>query len=220
MGQKVNPKSIRLKINEKWQSIWIDDRSTFGDRLIEDINIRRMIEKELSHAAVIKVTINRDSGKVSISIHSARPGIIIGKGGAGIEKIKKMIKKETKQKAKVNIVEVKNPDAKASFIGQNVAFQLEKRMPFRRVIKQAVEKASDTGIKGIRVAVAGRLNGADIARVEKASWGTIPLSTFKSGIDYSYNRALTTYGIIGVKVWIYTGEKEIDFAEIEDENNR
>jgi len=220
MGQKVNPKSLRLMINEKWKSIWIDDRSTYGDHLIEDIKLREKIKRELGHAGVTNVVINRDSGKVSVSVYSARPGMIIGKGGAGVEKIKRNIEKVTKQKAKVNIVEVKNPDSKAAFIGQGVAFQLEKRFPFRRAIKQAIEKASNTGIKGIKVQVAGRLNGADIARTEKATWGTIPLSTMKSGIDYSYTKALTTYGIIGVKVWVYTGEKEIDFAEIEEDNRR
>ncbi len=220
MGQKVNPKSMRLKINERWRSIWIDDSSAYGDLLIEDIQLREKIEKDLSHAGITNVVINRDSGKVSISIYSARPGMIIGKGGAGVEKIKKMIEKTTKQKAKVNIVEVKNPDSKAAFIGQSVSYQLEKRMPFRRAMKQAVEKASNTGIKGVKVQISGRLNGADIARVEKASWGTIPLSTLRSGIDYSYTKALTTYGTIGIKVWIYTGEKDIDFAEIEEENRR
>ncbi len=220
MGQKVNPRSLRLKINEKWRSIWIDDGATYGDHLIEDIKLRDKITKELSHAGITNVVINRDSGKVSVSVYSARPGMIIGKGGAGVEKIKKNIEKTTKQKAKVNIVEVKNPDSKAAFIGQSVAYQLEKRFPFRRAMKQAVEKASNTGIKGIRVQIAGRLNGADIARTEKASWGTIPLSTMKSGIDYSSTQALTTYGIIGIKVWVYTGEKEIDFAEIEEDNRR
>jgi len=220
MGQKVNPKSLRLKINEKWNSIWIDDRSTYGQHLIEDIKLREKIQNELSHAAVVDVIINRDSGKVSVSIFSARPGIIIGKGGTGVEKIKSLIEKATKQKAKVNIVEVKNPDSLAAFIGQSVAFQLEKRFPFRRAIKQAIEKASNTGIKGIKVQVAGRLNGADIARTEKATWGTIPLSTMISGIDYSYTKALTTYGIIGVKVWVYTGEKDIDFAETQEDNRR
>lgn len=220
MGQKVNPKSIRLKINEKWRSIWIDDRSAYGDHLIEDIKVREMIEKELRHAGVIDVVINRDSGKVSVSVYSARPGMIIGKGGAGVEKIKKMVEKTTKRKAKINIIEVKNPDSVAEFVGQSMAFQIEKRLPFRRVLKQAIEKASNTGIKGIRVQVAGRLNGADIARVEKATWGTIPLSTLKSNIDYSYNEAMTTYGIIGIKVWIYKGEKLVDFAETEEDDRR
>ncbi|MFA7243750.1 MAG: 30S ribosomal protein S3 [Patescibacteria group bacterium] len=214
MGQKVNPKSIRLKINESWKSTWFESKN-YAKNLISDIKLRDKIKDRLKSAAVTDVIIDRDANMISVSIYSARPGVIIGRGGAGSEKIKEFVEKETGGKARINIVEVKKPETVAAYVASNVAFQLEKRMPFRRAMKQAAEKAKESGVRGIKVQVSGRLNGADIARTEKVILGTVPLSTFKSGIDYSYVTALTTYGIIGVKVWIYNGEREIEFAKTE-----
>lgn len=215
MGQKVNPKSIRLKINELWQSKWYSKQS-YRDNLIADLKIRRSLEKKLKEAAISKITINRDSNKVTIDIHTGRPGIVIGRGGAGAEELKKFLATFITDKIQINIIEVKKPDMDAAVVAQAVASQIEKRVPFKRAMKQAIDKAKTAGAKGIKIQVAGRLNGAEIARDEKLSFGTVPLSTFKSDVDYKYLTALTTYGIIGVKVWIYKGERlltEEDFAK-------
>lgn len=212
MGQKVNPKSMRLKINESWKSTWFEGKN-YASQLISDIKLRDKIMKDLKSAAISDVIIGRDANLISVTIYSARPGVIIGRGGAGSEKIKEMVEKATGSKARVNIIELKRPETNAAYVAQNVAFQLEKRMPFRRAMKQAAEKAVEAGVKGIKVQVAGRLNGADIARVEKVISGTVPLSSFKSGIDFAYVTALTTYGIIGVKVWIFNGDKIMEFPE-------
>jgi small subunit ribosomal protein S3 len=213
MGQKVNPKSIRLKINELWQSKWFG-RQNYSDQLVSDVQVRRALEKKLKDAAVSKIIINRDSNKVKIDIHSGRPGLVIGRGGTGTDDLKKFLASYIKDKIQINIVEVKKPDADATIIAQSIAAQIEKRIPYRRAMKQAVEKAKTAGIKGIKIQVAGRLNGADIARSEKVAYGTVPLSSFKSDIDYKYLTALTTFGIIGIKVWIYRGEKEVTVEEL------
>lgn len=207
MGQKVNPKSIRLKINESWNSRWFGSQN-FSDNLVSDLKIRSVLAKRLKDASVSKVVIRRDANKVTIDIYSGRPGVIIGRGGTGTDELKKLLSQEISNRLQINIIEVKKPDGDAAIIAQNVASQIEKRFPFRRAIKQAVEKAKESGVKGIKVVVGGRLNGADIARSEKATYGTVPLSTFKSNIDYKHIQAQTTYGVIGVKVWVYKGEKE------------
>lgn len=212
MGQKVNPKSMRLKINESWKSTWFEKKN-YASQLISDIKLRTKLEKNLKTAAVTDIIIGRDANMISVSIYSARPGVIIGRGGAGSEKIKELVEKETGSKARINIIEVKRPETNASFIAQNIAFQLEKRMPFRRAMKQAAEKAKESGVKGIKIQISGRLNGADIARSEKVSNGTVPLSTFRSGVDYAYVTALTTFGIIGIKVWVYNGDKEMVYPD-------
>lgn len=208
MGQKVNPKSIRLKINQLWSSKWYAKQS-YRENLISDLKIRRALEKKLKDAAISKIIISRDTNKVSIDIHSGRPGIVIGRGGAGTDQLKKMLSVFIKDKIQINIMEVKKPDTDSAVIAQSVASQLEKRIPFKRTMKQAIDKAKTAGVKGIKIQVAGRLNGAEIARTEKLSFGTVPLSSFKSDIDYKYLTALTTYGIIGVKVWVYKGEREL-----------
>lgn len=205
MGQKVNPKSIRLKINETWKSGWFGNGTEYSGKLISDLQIRKLLLDKLKEASVSDILISRDANKVTIDIHSGRPGIIIGRGGAGTDELKKILKKYVGNRLQINIVEIKKPDGDASIIAQNVANQIEKRIPFRRAIKQAVEKAKDAGVLGIRVLVSGRLNGADIARSEKAIYGTVPLSTFKNSIDYKHIQAKTTYGVIGVKVWVYKG---------------
>jgi len=202
MGHKVNPKSIRLKINEGWKSQWFGGHS-YTEYLASDLQIRRILEKKLKESALSEIIINRDSNKVTIDIHSGRPGLIIGRGGTGTDELKKFLAKYVGNKIQINIIEVKKPDGDAAIVAQNVASQIEKRIPFRRVIKQAVERAKDSGVKGIKVVVAGRLNGADIARSEKAIFGTVPLSTFKNIIDFKHIQAQTTYGVIGVKVWVY-----------------
>ncbi len=215
MGQKVNPKSIRLKINELWQSRWYSKQS-YRDNLISDVKIRRALEKRLKEAAISEIIINRDSNKVTIDIHTGRPGIVIGRGGAGAEELKKFLATFVTDKIQINIIEVKKPDVDAAIVAQAIASQLEKRVPFKRAMKQVIDRAKTGGAKGIKVQVSGRLNGAEIARDEKISFGTVPLSTFKSDIDYKYLTALTTYGIIGVKVWIYKGERMLsdeDFAK-------
>ena len=207
MGQKVNPKSIRLKINENWQSRWFS-KQNFADNLIADLKIREVLSKKLKDASVSEIIISRDANKITIDIRSARPGVIIGRGGTGTEELKKLLKKYVLNRLQINIIEIKNPDTDAAIVAQNIANQIEKRIPFRRAMKQAVEKAREAGVKGIKVLVAGRLNGADIARSEKTMFGTVPLSTFKSSIQFKQVPANTTYGVIGVKVWVYNGEKE------------
>ena len=207
MGQKVNPKSIRLKINENWQSRWFS-KQNYADNLIADLKIREILTIKLKEASVSDIVISRDANKVTIDIRSGRPGVIIGRGGTGTDDLKKLLKKYVANRLQINIIEVKKPDADAAIIAQNIAIQIEKRIPFRRAMKQAVEKAREAGVKGVKVVVAGRLNGADIARSEKAMQGTVPLSTFKSKIQYKHIQAHTTYGVIGVKVWVYDGEQE------------
>jgi len=214
MGQKVNPKSIRLKINETWSSRWFGRQSTYADYLISDIKIRRALAKRLKDASVSKILISRDANKVTVDIHSGRPGVIIGRGGTGTEDLKKFLASLVKEKIQINIIEVKRPDGDAAIIAQNVASQIERRIAYRRAMKQAIEKAKSAGIKGIKIQIAGRLNGADIARREKLSFGTVPLSTFRSDIDYKYLTALTTYGIIGIKVWIYKGERLLTIEDL------
>jgi small subunit ribosomal protein S3 len=205
MGQKVSPKAIRLKMSESWKSLWFSDKK-YSDQVIEDIQIKNRINSELKSAFLSDITIDRDANTITINIFSSRPGVIIGRGGSGSEKIKKMIENKSQSRVKVNIFEVKKPDVDPEIVAQSVALQLEKRFPFRRAIKQALEKSRAAGAKGVRIQVAGRLNGADIARREKVQFGTIPLSSFDKEIKYGTAHALTTYGIIGVKVWIYLGE--------------
>ena len=204
MGQKNPPKSLRLKLNETWNSSWFNEKK-YGDQLIEDIKIRNEILKKLKAGMISKVLIDRDANQTTVSIYTARPGVLIGRSGSGSEKIKEMIEKIINNKIRLNIIEVKKSELNAAIIGQNVAAQLEKRMPFRRALKQAVENAKEEGVRGIKVQVSGRLNGADIARSEKSSFGSVPLSTLKCQIDYACTTALTTFGIIGIKVWVYMG---------------
>jgi len=213
MGQKVNPKSIRLKINETWGSRWFG-RQNYQENLIADLKIRKLLEKRLKEAALSNIVIHRDANKVTLDIYSSRPGVIIGRGGSGTEELKKLLSEFIKEKIQINIIEVKRPDSDSRIIAQGIATQIEKRMPFRRAMKQSVEKAKTAGVKGIKIQLSGRLNGAEIARSEKLSFGTVPLGTFKSNVSYSYLTALTTYGIIGIKVWVYNGEKTMTVEEL------
>lgn len=219
MGAKANPNGLRLKINKGWKSLWFDDKK-YADQLIEDVSLRKKLTEELRSASISDVKIDRDANQITVAIYTARPGVIIGRGGAGSEKIKKLVEKMTKSKARINIIEVKRPDGDAMYIAQSIASQIERRIAFRRAIKQAIEKGKESGIKGMKISVSGRLNGVDIARNEKASFGTVPLSTLKSDIDFVHVPAMTSYGIIGVKVWVYKGEKTEVFEETKERYNR
>ena len=206
MGQKVNPHGLRVGVIKDWDSKWFAGKKEFGDQLVEDYNIRKFVKKACFDAGIAKIGIERKQKKVFITIHAAKPGIIIGKGGAEIDKLKSEIEKMTGKSVNVNIMEVKNPDTNAQLVAENIAAQLEKRISFRRAMKQVMGRAMRMGVKGIKTAVAGRVGGAEIARTEQYHEGTIPLQTLRADIDYGFAEASTTYGILGVKVWIYKGE--------------
>ena len=206
MGQKVNPHGLRVGIIKNWDSRWFVKDKDFGDTLVSDYNLRKYLKKNLYAAGVSKVEIERDASRVKINLHCAKPGIVIGKGGAEIEKLRLTCEKMLGKATVLNIVEVKNPDVDAQLVAENIAQQLEKRIAFRRAMKQAIGRAMKLGAKGIKTQVSGRLGGAEIARTEQYHEGTIPLQTLRADIDYGFAEANTTYGRIGVKVWIYRGE--------------
>lgn len=206
MGQKVHPNGMRVGVIRNWNSRWFADKTSFGDTLVEDYNLRKYLKKLLYAAAVAKIEIERDASKVRIHIHCAKPGIVIGRGGAEIEKLRLNCQKMINKPVFINIVEVKNPDLNATLVAESIAAQLEKRVSFRRAMKLAMGRTMRLGAKGIKTQVSGRLGGAEIARSEHYHEGTIPLQTIRADIDYGFAEANTTYGKIGVKVWIYTGE--------------
>ena len=206
MGQKVNPHGIRVGVIKDWDSRWFAKDNVFGDTLVEDYNLRKVLKKQLAAAGVPKIEIERDASKVRVHIHCAKPGMVIGKGGAEIEKLRLQCEKMLKKPVVINIVEVKTPDTNAQLVAENIAQQLEKRISFRRAMKQCIGRAMKMGVKGIKTQVSGRLGGAEIARAERNHDGTIPLQTLRADIDYGFAEAMTTYGLIGVKVWIYRGE--------------
>ncbi len=207
MGQKVNPHGLRVGVIKDWDSRWFVKKGEFGDTLVEDYNIRKFLKKKLYSAGIPKIEIERDASKVRINIHCAKPGMVIGRGGTEIEKLRLEVEKMTKGKPVIlNIVEVKSPDLNAQLVAENVASQLERRIAFRRAMKQCIQRAMRLGAKGIKIQVSGRLNGADIARTEHYHEGTIPLQTMRADIDYGFAEANTTYGKVGVKVFIYKGE--------------
>ncbi len=205
MGQKVNPHGLRVGVIKDWDSRWYAEED-FADNLAEDYKIREFLKKKLYNSGVAKIEIERSSDRVKIIIHTAKPGVVIGKGGSEIEKLKKELAGYTTKKVLVDIKEVKKPDNDAQLVAENIALQLEKRISFRRAMKQAMGRTMKSGAKGIKTAVSGRLGGADMARTEYYSEGTIPLQTLRANIDYGFSEADTTYGKIGVKVWIYHGE--------------
>ena len=205
MGQKVHPIGFRLGVIKTWDSKWFEHKN-YAKWLHEDIRIREFVKKSLGHAGVSKVEIERAASKVKVNVHTARPGIVIGKRGAGIETIKKDLQKFTQNEVFLNIVEVRKAETDAQLVAENITTQLERRIAFRRAMKKAMESAFRFGAKGIKVRVGGRLNGAEIARSEWYQDGRLPLHTLKADIDYGLALAKTTYGIIGVKVWIYKGE--------------
>ena len=213
MGQKVNPHGLRVGIIKNWDSRWFANDKDFGDTLVEDYNLRKYLKATLAPAGVAKVEIERDEKRVRLHIHCAKPGIVIGRNGAEIEKLREKCQKILGKNVIINIVEIKNPDTNAQLAAENIALQLEKRVSFRRAMKLAIGRAMRAGVKGIKVKCGGRLAGAEIARSESYHEGTIPLQTLRADIDYGFAEADTTYGRIGVKVWIYKGE-------VLDENRR
>ncbi|MBQ4154885.1 MAG: 30S ribosomal protein S3 [Clostridia bacterium] len=206
MGQKVHPNGLRVGVIKNWDSRWFVNDSVFGDTLVEDYNLRKYLKKTLYSAGVPKIEIERDAAKVRIHIHCAKPGVVIGRNGSEIEKLRVKCQEMLGKPVLINIVEVKNPDVNATLVAENIAAQLEKRISFRRAMKLAMGRAMRLGAKGIKTQCSGRLGGAEIARCEHYHEGTIPLQTIRADIDYGVAEAHTTYGRIGVKVWIYQGE--------------
>jgi small subunit ribosomal protein S3 len=206
MGQKVNPHGLRVGVIKGWDSRWYARPDKVGDLVVEDYHVREFLKKKLNAAGVPRIEIERDSARVRVFLHCAKPGMVIGRGGQDIEKLRAEIEKMVKKPVALNIVEVKNPDLNAQLVAENIAAQLEKRISFRRAMKQAMMRSMRAGARGIKTAVSGRLGGAEIARNEHYHEGTIPLQTLRADIDYGFAEAATTYGRIGVKVWIYKGE--------------
>ncbi len=208
MGQKINPTGLRIGVIKDWESRWFAKKGEFGDILVEDNKIREFLLELLAPAGVPKVEIERDPKRIRINIYCAKPGIVIGRGGAEIEKLKETVKKMLggDKDVFINITEIKQPDLNAQLVAESIAAQLEKRVSFRRALKQSIGRTMKAGAKGIKAQVSGRLGGAEIARTEQYHEGTIPLQTIRADIDYGFAEAKTTYGRIGVKIWIYKGE--------------
>lgn len=206
MGQKVNPHGLRVGVIKDWDSRWYANKADFGDTLVEDYNVRNFIKKSLYAAGVPRIEIERFADKVRIHIHCAKPGIVIGRGGAEIEKLRVQLEAMMKKQVFINIIEVKQPDMNSQLVAEKIALDLENRVSFRRAMKQSIGRTMRLGAKGIKVKVSGRLAGAEIARSESYHEGTIPLQTIRADIDYGFAEADTTYGKLGVKVWIYKGE--------------
>jgi len=206
LGQKTNPIGLRLGINRNWDSVWFDEKN-YAAKLHEDIILRNYINNRLSHASISRIEISRTPKRVTVTIHTARPGIVIGRGGTEVEELKTELKKYMGYDVNINVSEIKRPGLRAELVGQNIAQQLEKKVNYRRAVKKAIQSTMSMGAEGIRVCVAGRLNGNEIARRETYREGRVPLHTLRANIDYTITESHTAYGIIGVKVWIYTGEK-------------
>ncbi len=206
MGQKAHPYILRIGVNKNWRSLWFADPKDYAKKIKEDFEIRKFIRKRYVHAAISYINIERMGDQVKIKIASARPGVIIGRRGADIDRLKGELAKITKNELAIDIIEIKNPAVDAQLTAQAVAFQLEKRVAFRRAVKRAIDQAIQAGIPGIKISVSGRLGGAEIARRETYHEGSLPLQTLRADVDYGFYEAVTTYGIIGVKVWIYKGE--------------
>ena len=206
MGQKVNPHGLRVGVIKDWDSRWYFDKKSIGDTIVSDYELRKYLKNKLQLAGVPKIEIERTSDRVRVLIHCAKPGMIIGKGGAEIEKLRQDIEAFLGMPVSVNVNEVKNPDLNAQLVAENIASQLERRIAFRRAMKQCIGRTMKLGAKGIKIAASGRLAGAEIARTEHYHEGTIPLQTIRADIDYGFAEANTTYGKIGIKVWIYRGE--------------
>ncbi len=215
MGQKVNPIGLRLNITRSWESNWYADKKDYASNLIEDQKIRKFIKKRVYHAGIAKIHIARTGDKVRIKLHTARPGIVIGKKGIEIEALKRDLERLVNKPCLVDIQEVRRPEADAQLVAENIALQLERRVAFRRAMKKTVNIALKFGAKGIKISCSGRLGGAEMARREWVREGRVPLHTLRADIDYGFAEAATTYGIIGVKVWIFNGEvlKETDLVE-------
>ena len=206
MGQKVNPHGLRVGVIKNWDSVWYADGKDFADNLVEDNKIRNYLKKRLYDSGISHIIIERASDRVKVTVHTAKPGMVIGKGGADIEKLKADVQKMTSKKLLIDVKEIKRPDKEAQLVAENIAHQLENRVGYRRAVKSNMSRALKSGALGIKASVSGRLGGADIARSEFYSEGTIPLQTLRADIDYGFAEANTTYGRLGVKVWIYKGE--------------
>jgi len=206
MGQKVNPHGLRVGIIKDWDSKWYADKKTFNEYLVEDNKIREFVKKKLFISGVSKIEIERAANRVKVTVHTAKPGMVIGKGGSGVEELRLNLEKLTKKSVVINVEEIKIPELDAQLVAENIASQLERRVSFRRAMKQSIQRTMRAGGKGIKTSVSGRLGGADMARTEGYSEGTIPLQTLRADIDYGFAEADTTYGKLGVKVWLYKGE--------------
>lgn len=216
MGQKVHPYGLRVGYIYPWKSRWFAKRTDFPKFLLEDVKIRKFIKKALSTAAVSKIEIERASERVRVIIFSARPGIIIGRRGSEIEKLKEVLHSITGKEVLVDIKEIKKPSIDAQLVAENIAFQIEKRIPHKRAMKKSVQNALDSGGRGIKIICSGRLGGAEIARTESYRVGSVPAQTLRADVDYGFTEALTAYGTIGVKVWIYKGDKVLDQSKEEN----
>jgi len=225
MGQKVHPLILRIGINKNWKSLWFANKKQFSEFILEDVEIRKFIKNRFVQAAVSKIVIERLANQMRVKIYSARPGIIIGRHGADIERLREDLKNLTKKDMLIDIAEVKGHFADAQLVAENIAFQLEKRVAFRRAMKRAMEQAMNNGAKGIKISCAGRLGGAEMSRREGYKLGKIPLQTLRADIDYGFAEAHTTYGTIGIKVWTYKGDtvlaakKEVDSSQQKDRKN-
>lgn len=207
MGQKVNPHGLRVGVIKDWDTKWYANKKDFGDLLLEDNNIRKYIKKKLYLSGISKIQIERAANnRVKINVYTSKPGMVIGKGGQGVEQLRKDVEKLTNKKVAINVVEVKRPETDAQLVAENITFQLERRISFRRAMKQAMQRAMRSGAKGIKVSTSGRVGGAEMARTEGYSQGNVPLQTLRADIDYGFAEADTTYGKLGVKVWINKGE--------------
>ncbi|WP_105956374.1 30S ribosomal protein S3 [Apilactobacillus quenuiae] len=220
MGQKINPTGLRVGVIRDWDAKWYAERADFASDLNEDLKIREYISKRLADASVSRVVIERAAKRVNISINTAKPGMVIGKGGSEVENLRKELNALTGKRVHINIIEIKKPDLDAKLVGENIARQLEGRVAFRRAMRQGMQRASRAGAKGVKTQVSGRLNGADMSRVESYAEGTVPLHTLRADIDYSWEEAHTTYGSIGVKTWIYRGEVLPQVADDKKDNNK
>jgi small subunit ribosomal protein S3 len=206
MGQKVNPISFRLGYSKTWSSRWFAQKEDYANRLLEDMKVRNHLKKNLKQCAISSVVIERSNDKIRVNIHTARPGVIIGRKGADIDRLKEELMKMIQKDLQINIHEVRNPSVDAQLVAENVALQLERRISFRRAMKRSIQQTMDAGAKGIKVRTKGRLGGSEIARAEWYRVGAVPLQTIRADIDYGFTEAITTYGKIGVKVWIYKGD--------------
>ena len=220
MGQKINPIGLRLGINRGWDSTWFAKKKDFGRYLIEDFKIRKYIKKNITNSGVSEIIIERSSKKCTVSIHTSRPGFVIGKKGADIEKLRNRLSKLSDKSISLDIKEIKKPETDASLLADSIARQLEKRIAFRKAMKKSGLSAIKLGAKGIKIVCAGRLGGTEIARTEKFSEGSVPLHTLRADIDYATARALTTYGIIGIKVWLFKGESKNTTNRTEDKKEK
>lgn len=206
MGQKVNPHGLRVGIIKDWDSVWYADKKSFGDLLVEDHKIREFVKKKLYISGISRIEIERAANRVKLSVHTAKPGMVIGRGGSGVDELRKDLEKLTGKSVVINVEEIKVPELDAQLVAENIASQLERRVSFRRAMKQSIQRTMRFGGLGIKTQVSGRVGGADMARTEGYSEGTIPLQTLRADIDYGFAEADTTFGKLGVKVWLYKGE--------------